>query len=173
MWSNRSRSFVVLSAMVVVGAIAAFSPGPARIAAQAQGFIGQFLNGIPTGPSITGSDILSGYYFGTNRVGFSGHIEAGLKTALGQPALTSCGTTPALATGSTDSAGTITLGTTATGCVVTFGTAYTAAPTCLVTWIATPLASQSWTTSTTAITITQTSTTNNVVQYMCIGKSGG
>lgn len=140
-----------------------------------QGFSGgPFLNGIPTGPSITGlTDTLSGLYFGTNRVGFSGHLEAGLKTALGQPALTACGTTPVLATGSTDSAGTITMGTTATGCVITFGTAYAAVPSCTVTWQATPLASQSYTVTTTAITTVQTSTTNNLLNYTCVAKSGG
>lgn len=84
------------------------------------------------------------------------------------PALTSCGTTPAI-TG-TDMAGTVTMGTTATGCVITFNAAFSAAPVCTVTWIATPLASQSYTTSTTAITLTQTSASNNVVKYICIGQ---
>lgn len=83
------------------------------------------------------------------------------------PALTSCGTTPAIV--GTDLAGTVTMGTTATGCVITFAAAKSAAPHCVVTWIATPLASQSYTTSTTAITLTQTSTSNNVAKYICVG----
>lgn len=83
------------------------------------------------------------------------------------PALTSCGTTPAIV--GTDLAGTVTMGTTATGCVITFNSAKSAAPHCVVTWIATPLASQSYTTSTTAVTLTQTSTSNNVVKYICVG----
>lgn len=83
------------------------------------------------------------------------------------PALTSCGTTPAIV--GTDLAGTVTMGTTATGCVITFNSAKSAAPHCVVTWIATPLASQSYTTSTTAITLTQTSASNNVAKYICIG----
>lgn len=87
------------------------------------------------------------------------------------PALTSCGTTPAII--GTDVAGTVTMGTTATGCVITFNVAYIAAPHCLVTWIATPLASQSYTTSTTAITLTQTSASNNVVKYFCAAQPGG
>lgn len=84
------------------------------------------------------------------------------------PALTSCGTTPAIV--GTDMAGTVTMGTTATGCVITFNVPYVAAPVCVVTWIATPLASQSYTTSTTAITLTQTSASNNVAKYVCIGQ---
>lgn len=83
------------------------------------------------------------------------------------PALTSCGTSPAI-TG-TDLAGTVTLGGSATGCVITFNTAKSAAPHCVVTWIATPLASQSYVTTASAITLTQTSTSNNVVKYICIG----
>lgn len=87
----------------------------------------------------------------------------------GTPVLTSCGTTPAIV--GTDLAGTVTMGATATGCVITFSQAYAAAPHCTVTWIATPLASQSYATSTTAITLTQTSTSNNVVKYVCIGQN--
>lgn len=88
------------------------------------------------------------------------------------PALTSCGTSPAI-TG-TDVAGTVTMGTgSPTGCVITFNVAYTAAPHCLVTWIATPLASQSYATSTAAITLTQTATSSNVVKYFCAAQPGG
>lgn len=92
-------------------------------------------------------------------------IGLGTTTA---PALTSCGTSPAIV--GTDMAGTVTMGTgTPTGCVITFFTAKSAAPVCVVTWIATPLASQSYVTSTTAITLTQTATSSNVVKYVCIG----
>lgn len=90
------------------------------------------------------------------------------------PALTSCGTTPAIV--GTDVAGTVTMGTSATGCVITFNVAYAASatpPHCLVTWIATPLASQSYATSNTAITLTQTSASNNVVKYFCVAQPGG
>jgi hypothetical protein len=84
------------------------------------------------------------------------------------PVLTSCGTSPAIV--GTDLAGTVTMGTgTPTGCVITFNTAKTLAPHCVVTWIATPLASQSYVTSTTAITLTQTATSSNVAKYICIG----
>jgi hypothetical protein len=95
-----------------------------------------------------------------------------LLTGSAPPVLSACGTTPALANGSTDFAGTITMGTTATGCVLTFAKAFLTAPHCIVDWQATPLASQSFTVSTTALTLTQTSTTNNVASYLCIGKPG-
>lgn len=84
------------------------------------------------------------------------------------PALTSCGGgSPAIV--GTDLAGTVTMGTSATGCVITFNKPYSVAPACVVTWIATPLASQSYVTSVTALTITQTSTSSNVLKYICMG----
>ena len=85
------------------------------------------------------------------------------------PVLSACGTTPTLSAQSSDVYGLITLGTTATGCVLTFGRPYANAPVCSVDWQATPLASQSWTVTATALTIVQTSTTNDKVDYMCFG----
>lgn len=86
------------------------------------------------------------------------------------PALTSCGTSPAI--NGTDLAGTVTMGTgTPTGCIITFNVAYPFAPHCVVTWIATPLASQSYATSATAITLTQTATSSNVVKYVCFAST--
>lgn len=88
------------------------------------------------------------------------------------PALTSCGTSPAI-TG-TDVAGVVTMGTaTPTGCVITFNVAYQAAPTCVVNWLATPLASQSYAVSATAITLTQTATSSNKAAYICAAQPGG
>lgn len=107
--------------------------------------------------------------FAAFNLGFDGKfMPQGSGTA---PAVTSCGTTPAI-TG-TDVAGTVTMGTTATGCVITFNVPYVTAPHCVVSWIATPLASQSYATSATAITLTQTSTSNNVVKYICAAQPGG
>lgn len=83
------------------------------------------------------------------------------------PALTSCGTSPTIA--GSDTSGTVTMGTGApTGCVITFGTAYSPAPHCVVTWRASPLATQSYAVSTTAITLTQAATSSNVVDYVCM-----
>lgn len=82
------------------------------------------------------------------------------------PALTSCGTTPGIV--GDDRGGFVQMGGGApTGCVITFAVAYPVAPRCTVIWRATPLASQSYTYSVSAITLTQTGTTNNFVDYRC------
>lgn len=101
--------------------------------------------------------------------GTPSHVSSAQTTA---PALTSCGTGSPAITG-TDTAGIVTMGTGATGCIITFNVAYTGTPYCVVTWIATPLASQSYVTSNAAITLTQTSTSGNKVQYICFGTAGG
>ncbi len=93
------------------------------------------------------------------------HILSGQQTP---PALTSCGTDPPPVTGS-DTAGTVTMGTSASGCVITFDSGYGTAPHCVVTWRNTPLASQSYAVSASAITLTQTSTSGNKVDYVCVG----
>lgn len=83
------------------------------------------------------------------------------------PALTACGTTPAI-TG-TDFSGTVTMGTgSPTGCVITFASAFTSAPHCAVTW-QTNIASMQYTVSTTALTLVQTGTSSNKVNYICTG----
>jgi hypothetical protein len=88
------------------------------------------------------------------------------------PALSSCGTAPSN-TGSTDTAGRVVMGTgTPTGCVITFATPYVVAPHCVVTWQA-ELASMEYVTTATAITITQTATDSNVINYICIARAGG
>lgn len=101
--------------------------------------------------------------------GTPSHLASGQTTA---PALTSCGTGSPSISGS-DTAGTVTMGTNATGCTITFNVAYTTAPHCTVTWRATPLASQSYTVSASALTLTQTSTSGNLADYTCIAPSGG
>jgi fibronectin-binding autotransporter adhesin len=98
------------------------------------------------------------------------HIASGQTTP---PALTSCGSGSPTNTGGTDTAGTVTMGTSATGCTITFNVAYTGTPNCIVVWPAQALASQSYTVSNTAITLTQTSTSGNKVVYHCIAPSGG
>lgn len=153
-------------------AIAVIAAGIAVPPASAQMQGGPVQNGTPVSPSVTGSDLTSGIYFGPNRTGVSGHLESG--TGAGDvPTVTTCGTTPTPFVGNTDMQGSITLGTTASGCIITFGTPYSQQPSCIVTWRATPLAVQSYAVSTTAITLTQTSTSNNVIDYVCIAKSLG
>jgi hypothetical protein len=94
------------------------------------------------------------------------------RTGATAPALTSCGSTGAAISGN-DYAGTVTVGGSAsTSCIVTFNTAYIAAPTCVVT-SRSQITSFAYTVSTTAITVTQTSTASNLFDYVCVAKAGG
>lgn len=87
------------------------------------------------------------------------------------PALSACGTSPAIE--GSDLSGTVTMGTaTPTSCTITFNVAYTAAPRCSVTWRVN-IASMQYAVSTTAITLTQTATSSNVVDYICTARTGG
>lgn len=95
--------------------------------------------------------------FGHN-VGIGTTTPGSILTVLGhigtdgaRPALSACGTSPAITTGSTDTAFEITQGSISTGCVITFATAYARAPFCTVTDQA-GLAF-SYTTSASAITV--------------------
>lgn len=85
------------------------------------------------------------------------------------PALSACGTGSPTITG-TDMYGTVVTGTTATGCVITFAKAFVGAPTCVLSPASGVLASFSYTISTTAITVTQTSSSGNTITYMCNGR---
>lgn len=92
-----------------------------------------------------------------------GHLRPGGTT----PVLSSCGTSPAIV--GSDTAGTVTMGTGApTGCVITFTKPFLATlPLCVVTWAATPLASQSYVAASATLTLTQTGTSSNKVNYVC------
>lgn len=81
------------------------------------------------------------------------------------PTVTGTGT-PTITAGSTDSAGEITSGTTATSIVITFSSVKTNAPFCTVT-PQTQLVSFAYTISTSAITITQTATSGEKIDYVC------
>lgn len=85
------------------------------------------------------------------------------------PVLSTCGGADAAIAGN-DLAGVVTVGSTpSTACVITFATAFATAPACVVSWSAGPLAAMSYTISTTAITVAQTSTASNRLNYICIG----
>lgn len=149
--------------------------GTSALVPTAAGTTGQLLQGA-TGGNPGWATALSGAYDFTNALvtfgnaaGVPTHIATAQQTA---PALTSCGGGSPTITG-TDEAGIVTMGTSATGCVITFQVAYTGTPFCVVSWIATPLASQSYVTSNVAITLTQTSTSSNKAQYICRAPAGG
>jgi hypothetical protein len=88
-----------------------------------------------------------------------GYISTTIPTVTGTGA-------PTIATGSTDSVGEVTAGTTATSVVITFSSVKTNAPFCTVTDQST-LASFTYTISTSAITITQTANSGNKIDYIC------
>lgn len=106
-------------------------------------------------------------------LGSSTSIPAHAGTAqMTAPALTSCGTSPAIV--GTDTAGEVTMGSGGpTGCVITFNRPYTGTPFCVVTWMANPLAAQSYANDNAAITLTQTPTSGNKVRYLCMARAGG
>lgn len=88
-------------------------------------------------------------------------------TPVSVPTITSCGGSPSAATGS-DVAGQVTEGSTATGCTITFATAYASAPFCVV-GMQTEQAAFSYTLSASAIVVTNTSATNDKINWICHG----
>lgn len=84
------------------------------------------------------------------------------------PAVSSCGTGSPSVTGS-DIAGQITTGTSATTCTLTFKTAYAAAPGCVMSDKTLVSHITSYTVSTSAIVLTMTSNSGDVISYICIG----
>lgn len=148
---------------------AAFLLGAMLTGAIAQGVILSVQTGVPTGPSITAlGNSNDGLYFGTNRVGVAGHLEGGVKLAGSVPVATICGAQPVA--GSTDNAGTIVnIGTTT--CTLTFGSAYAAAPSCVVL-DSNVTHAIGVVISAAAITITG-GTAADTYTWLCMAKSGG
>ncbi len=170
------KLFAFLGVAALAGGIAlAQSVFPLQTSVTGTEYIQNAAN--PTGAYFTAAQMKT--YVGTGGSFLSGNVTFGATTPVHlvtaqttPPALTSCGTGSPAITG-TDTAGIVTMGTSATGCVITFNAAYTGTPFCVVSWIATPLASQSYATSNTAITLTQTSASGNKAQYVCMAPSGG
>jgi len=99
-------------------------------------------------------------------------VHTGNASIPGQlPTVTGTGT-PTIQAGSTDRAGHVTAGSSATSVVITFATPYAAAPICNVN-DESQITSFAYTVSTTAITITQTSTSGNLIDYSCTAAAGG
>jgi hypothetical protein len=85
------------------------------------------------------------------------------------PLLTGCGSgTPSV--NGTDVHGTITVGTSTTGCTLTFNQTWGAAPDCTVTWQSN-MVTMTYAVIATALSLTQTSQSSNLVSYYCMGKS--
>ena len=108
--------------------------------------------------------LTSGLAFGLTTV-LDG-IGLGSTTA---PALTACGGGSPTIVGN-DMAGTVTTGTSATGCVVTFNVAKSAVPACVVTHQVAPATSTpAYSVTATAITLVQASQSTVKFNYVCVG----
>lgn len=164
-----SRSFA--SAMLAIFVFLALLAGGVQFQpvrhALAQGIaILNMQAGIATVPSLaSATDNTSGLYFGTGFVGVSKHLVAGTGTVV----QSTCGTSPSIATGSNDLAGTITTGSGATTCIITFAAAYAAAPACQISAEGTAVR-PTYTTTTTTINMS-VSIASTVYHYICIGKA--
>lgn len=87
------------------------------------------------------------------------------------PVLSSCGSSPSLSTGSDNFAGTITAGSTSTGCTLTFASGgFTNTPTCVISNQSMSVANAlTYTVSTTALTLSETGLGTSKIDYICIG----
>lgn len=91
----------------------------------------------------------------------------------GTPALTSCGGGSPTVTGS-DFAFRVTQGTSATGCIATFATAFNAIPTCVaVNETAPGTSTPAYSVTTTAVTLVTASTSGEIWDVICIARNGG
>ena len=95
---------------------------------------------------------------------YGSHIGVLQTTA---PVVSACGTSPSLSSTASDTHGTVTEGTTSTGCVVTFNKSYATAPDCVVT-SPTGSALTSYSVTTTALTLVNASASGNKYTYMCV-----
>ena len=102
-----------------------------------------------------------------NGVYFPGHILSPTGGTRAAPTITGTGT-PTIS--GTDSAGLITMGASATTATLTFGTAYGSVPSCAVTWQSSVTA-MSYALAAGSITIGQTSTSSNKINYVCLSAS--
>lgn len=95
----------------------------------------------------------------------NGHVDF---PAAGTPVLSSCGSSPSI-TGN-DNRFTITVGGTATACTATFSKAYTNTPVCIPTLQTTSIVNaMTYTKSNTAITISQTGLSGDIIDVVCFG----
>lgn len=86
----------------------------------------------------------------------------------GVPALSSCGTAPFLDANSTDQAGTVTFGASASACTITFSVSKKSSPHCLISTRAVSLVNAyTITQSASAFTITQAASGGTVWDYFC------
>lgn len=110
--------------------------------------------------------LTSGLAFAAFNLGFDGKIIPQQTTS---PALTSCGTSPAIV--GTDVAGKITTGSAATTCTATFAVAYATAPFCVVSTQG--AATQPTYTVTNVAIVMSVDIASTSYNYICIAANGG
>jgi hypothetical protein len=114
----------------------------------------------------TGAAAITTPASGTNNWLNINNVIAGNMTALTSAALSSCGTTPAINAQASDLNGTITTGSGATACTLTFSTAKSVAPSCVVTGRSGT--APAYATSTGALTLSR-ATALAIYDYYCSG----
>ena len=154
---------------LVAGAFIAGFAYVAQPIAQSIGIIVRAQDGVSNQSSISGStDQTRGLYFGSGFTGIIGHLVSGNQTATIPACTTNCN----LSTGSDDKAGEFS--TTSTSALLTFGTAYTSIPTCVVMTNVGGLSPAVPTYSVSTIQMSLTIALNGAqYKYICFGKSGG
>ena len=95
---------------------------------------------------------------------FSGHLRYNGTS----PTLSACGTSPSIDANATDNAGTVTVGSVATGCVITFATSYTSFNHCRVS-SQSAISGLAYSYTKTAITISASVLGGDLVDYNCDG----
>jgi hypothetical protein len=100
---------------------------------------------------------------------FRAWVFGGVSGHSGVPVLTSCGTGSPAVTG-TDYAFHVTQGTSTTGCIATFSTAFSSTPTCVaVNQTAPGTSTPAYTVTTTAVTLVTASTSGEIWDVICVG----
>jgi hypothetical protein len=116
-----------------------------------------------TDPTINSPTISSASFTGTVT------IPGGIKTSGPNPSVTDCGDGGALAAGSTDTAGRLTIGTAAGGaCAVYFASAKTSAPFCVLANQTSGAKNPVYTVSNLSISITTDVLDEDVISYICV-----
>lgn len=90
-----------------------------------------------------------------------------LSTRTASPVLSSCGTTPSIV--GNDTVGKVTTGSAATTCTLTFTAAYNVAPACIISAQGASPVIPTYTTSTTALTMT-VDVASTVYNYICLSQ---
>lgn len=138
----------------------------------AQGFLGVMQNGVRNSPSVYGvGDASSGFYFGTGFAGVSRHWAGGSIGTNNLPVVSNAGASPLLTAGSTDTAGQFSSTAATTTATVTFGTAWTTPPSCIVQEQGGAVA-PTYTVTAAAIVVTVLVAATNY-NYICMGLSNG